>query len=99
MPLRFWSTVCDGGSAGVSRSNPVEDRLSRFLAAIRGEIARKHGTSKNTYFNWKSRYGGATVSDLKWLKELEAENAKLKRLYGELALENAANKDLLQQER
>ena len=59
------------------------------------EISRKHGISKNTYFNWKSRYGGATVSDLKRLKELEAENARLKRMYGELALENAAIKDLL----
>jgi putative transposase len=60
------------------------------------EIARKHGISKNTYFNWKSRYSGATVSDLRRLKELEAENAKLKRMYSELALENAAIKDLLQ---
>ena len=60
------------------------------------EIARKHGISKNTYFNWKSRYGGATVSDLRRLKELEVENARLKRMYSELALENAAIKDLLQ---
>ena len=60
------------------------------------EIARKHGISKNTYFNWKSRYSGATVSDLRRLKELEAENAKLKRMYSELALENVAIKDLLQ---
>ena len=59
------------------------------------EVARKHGISRNTYFNWKSRYNGATVSDLRRLRELEAENAKLKRMYGELALENAAIKDLL----
>jgi len=59
------------------------------------EIARKHGISKNTYFNWKSRYAGATVSDLKRLKELETENVKLKRMYSELALENTAIKDLL----
>ena len=60
------------------------------------EIARKHGISRNTYFNWKARYSGATVSDLRRLKELEAENSKLKRMYSELALENAAIKDLLQ---
>ena len=36
------------------------------------EIARKHGISRNTYFNWKARYSGATVSDLRRLKELEA---------------------------
>jgi putative transposase len=59
------------------------------------EVARKHGISRNTYFNWKSRYSGATVSDLQRLKELEAENAKLKRMYSELALENTAIKDLL----
>ncbi len=60
-----------------------------------GEIARKHGISKATYFNWRSRYAGASVSELKKLKELEAENAKLKRMYAELALENAAIKDVL----
>lgn len=59
------------------------------------EIIRKHGISRNTYFNWKSRYGGATVSELRRLRELEAENAKLKRMYAELALENAAIKDVL----
>ena len=59
------------------------------------EILRKHGISRNTYFNWKRKYGGATVPDLKRLKELEAENAKLKRMYSDLALENAAIKDLL----
>ena len=59
------------------------------------ELLRKHGLSRNTYFNWKRKYGGATVPDLKRLKELEAENAKLKRMYSDLALENAAIKDLL----
>jgi len=59
------------------------------------EIIRKHGISRNTYFNWKSRYGGATTSELRRLKELEAENAKLKRMYAELALENVAIKDVL----
>lgn len=60
------------------------------------EMVRKHGISRNTYFNWKSRYGGATVSELKRLRELEIENAKLKRMYTDLALENAAIKELLQ---
>lgn len=59
------------------------------------EILRKHGISRNTYFNWKKKYAGATVPDLKRLKELEAENARLKRMYSDLALENAAIKDLL----
>ena len=60
------------------------------------EIVRKHGISRATYSNWKSKYGGATVSELRRLRELEGENARLKRMYAELALENAAIKDLLQ---
>jgi len=45
------------------------------------QIMRKHGISQATYYNWKSKYGGASVAELKRLKELEAENAKLKRMY------------------
>ena len=59
------------------------------------EIIRKHGISRPTYFAWKSKYGGANVKDLTRLRELEHENAKLKRMYAELALENAAIKDVL----
>jgi putative transposase len=60
-----------------------------------GDLARKHGISKATYFNWRSKYSGVTVNDLKRMKDLEAENAKLKRTYAELALENAAIRDVL----
>jgi putative transposase len=59
------------------------------------EVIRKHGISRNTYFNWKAKYGGATIHELRRLRELEVENAKLKRMYAELALENAAIKDVL----
>jgi putative transposase len=59
------------------------------------EVIRRHGISRNTYFGWRRKYAGATVPDLKRLRELEAENAKLKRMYTDLALENAAIKDLL----
>jgi putative transposase len=59
------------------------------------EVVRKAGVSKATFFKWRSKYGGATVSELARLKELEAENTKLKRMYAELALENAAIKDVL----
>jgi putative transposase len=60
-----------------------------------GEISRKHGISRATYFNWRSKYGGVTVNELRRMKELEAENSKLKRMYADLALENAAIKDVL----
>lgn len=59
------------------------------------QILRKYGISQATYYNWKSKYGGTSVAELKRLKELEAENAKLKRMYADLALENAAIKDVL----
>ena len=59
------------------------------------ELVRKHGISRATYFSWKSKYAGATIADVKRMKELEAENAKLKRMYADLALENAAIKDEL----
>jgi putative transposase len=58
-------------------------------------IVRKQGVSKATFFKWRSKYGGATISDVKRLRELEAENSKLKRMYADLALENAAIKDVL----
>jgi len=57
------------------------------------EICRKHGISDATYYNWKSKYGGMSASDLKRIKELESENAKLKRMYADMALENRAMKD------
>ena len=59
------------------------------------EVLRKAGVSRSTFFKWWSKYGGATVSELARLKELEGENAKLKRMYAELALENEAIKDVL----
>jgi putative transposase len=59
------------------------------------DLVRKHGVSRATYFKWKSKYAGATVADLRRMKDLEAENAKLKRMYADLALENAAIKDVL----
>ena len=60
------------------------------------DICRKHGISDATYYNWKSRYGGMAVSDLKRMKEMETELGRLKRMYADLALENRALKDLIE---
>ncbi|MEM1142863.1 MAG: transposase, partial [Pseudomonadota bacterium] len=49
------------------------------------ETCRKHGISDATYYNWKSKYGGMSASELKRLREIEEENAKLKRMYADLA--------------
>lgn len=59
------------------------------------ELVRKHGISTATYYGWKSKFAGVAVSELKRLRELETENARLKRMYAELAMENAAIKDVL----
>ena len=50
-------------------------------------IVRKYGVSKVTFYKWRQRYGGMEASELKKVKQLEEENAKLKRMYAELALE------------
>ena len=60
------------------------------------DICRKQGLSDETYYNWKSKYGGMSASDLKRMKELEAENSKLKRMYADMTLENRAMKDLIE---
>jgi putative transposase len=60
------------------------------------DVCRKHGISPSTYFKWKSKYGGMAASDLKRMKELETENAKLKRMYADLSLENEGLKDLIE---
>lgn len=59
------------------------------------ELCRKHGISDATFYNWKAKFGGMTVSDAQRLKALEAENAKLKRLLAESMLDNAALKDVV----
>ena len=73
-------SILKQGDAGV----PVKD------------LCRQAGIRSATYYQWKSKYGGMDASDLKRVKELEAENAKLKRMYAELALDNAAMKDLIE---
>jgi len=59
------------------------------------DLCRKIGISDQTFYNWKAKYGGLGVSELKRLRELEAENAKLKKMYADLALENEAIKAVL----
>ena len=60
------------------------------------DVCRKHGISDATYYNWKAKYGGMDASDLKKMKEMEAEMSRLKRMYADLALENRALKDLIE---
>lgn len=59
------------------------------------EVCRRHGVSEQTVYRWKQKYGGMARSDVQRLKALEAENARLKRLVAEQALDNQMLKDLL----
>jgi putative transposase len=59
------------------------------------DICREMDISKATLYNWKSKYGGMEASDVKRLKELEEENARLKRMYAELSLDHNILKDVI----
>jgi putative transposase len=59
------------------------------------DLSREHGISKATLYNWKAKFGGMELSELKRVKELEEENRKLKHMYAELALDNKILKDIL----
>jgi putative transposase len=59
------------------------------------DLARKHGVSEATLYNWKAKYGGMDVSDAKRLRSMEEENRKLKKLLAESMLDQAALKELL----
>lgn len=59
------------------------------------DTCRRHGISDATYYSWKSKYGGMELSELKRLKALEAENARLKHIVADQALDIAALKGVL----
>ena len=77
--------------------NQIIAVLKEGEAAVKvKDICRKHGISDATYYNWKSKYGGMSASDLKRMKEMEGELSQLKRMYADMALENRALKDLIE---
>ena len=59
------------------------------------ELCRKHGFSEASYYLWRSKFGGMSVSDAKRLKDLEAENGRLKKLLAESLLENEVTREAL----
>jgi putative transposase len=59
------------------------------------EVARKYGISAATFYQWRSKYGGMSVSDMQRLRELEQENARLKRMFADLSLYHAVLKEAL----
>ena len=60
------------------------------------DLVRQHGFSKASFYKWKGKYSGMSVSELKRLKELEEENRRLKQMYANLSLEHEALKDIVE---
>lgn len=59
-------------------------------------VARDHGVSRATLYNWRTKYGGMEISQVKRLRELEDENRKLKQMYADLALDNRILKEVIE---
>ena len=83
----------------MKRSRFPEEKIIEVLrlqaAGVKAsELCREHGISEATLYNWKAKYGGLTVSEMRRLKQLEEENRKLKKLLAEAMLDNAALKDI-----
>ena len=83
----------------MKRARFTEEQIIGILAeheagAKCADLCRKHGMSEGTFYNWKAKFGGMTVSEAKRLKALEDENAKLKKLLAEAMLDNAILKDV-----
>ena len=60
------------------------------------DLCRKHGVGKSTYYNWKSKYGGMSVQELKRLQDLEKENRRLKQMYATLSMDHYLLKEVLE---
>ena len=85
----------------MKKTRHTESEILKILrqyeaGAKTADLCREHGISTATFYNWKSKYGGIQASELKRLKELEAENRKLKQMYANVSLERDALKDLIE---
>lgn len=88
----------------MKKSKFTEEQIVGILNEIEAgakvvETCRKHGIAEATYYKWKTKYAGLEVSQLRHLKDVEAELARLKKMYAELALEHHALKDVLSKKR
>ncbi len=81
------------------RKRHTEEQIIRILneagaGATAKEVCRKNGISENTFYAWKSKFGGLTVSEARRLRALDEENKKLKRIVADLTLDNLALKEI-----
>ena len=85
----------------MKRKRYSEEKIISILkeqeaGATAQDLSRRHGVATNTIYRWKAKYGGMEVSEAKRLRELEAENRKLKHLLAEAELEKAALKEIVE---
>ncbi len=85
----------------MKKSRFSEEQIIKVLKEVDAgmkvqDICRQYGISDATYYKWKSKYGGMEASDIKRMRDLEAENGKLKRMFADLALENHTLKELIE---
>ncbi len=83
MKKRFTEAQIVGFLREVDAGLPVKD------------LCRRHGVSESSYYLWRSKFGGMSISDAKRLKELEIENARLKKLLADALLENEVTREVL----
>jgi len=77
--------------------NQIVSILKELEAGISAaELSRKHGVSDATIYNWRTKFGGMSESDLKRLKQLEEENRQLKHMYAELSIDHRILKDIVE---
>ena len=85
----------------MKKSRYTEAQIVATLKQVEGgrkvkEVCRELGICENTYYRWKSKFGGMEASDIKKMKDLEDENRRLKQMFADMSLENRALKEIIE---